>query len=141
MRYILVLLMMLLAACTVRSVPPESAVFIPSTREIYAYCSIKNIRDANANLIVVRDEVFWGSETPHIISFNGEECAELMPGEKLSLYLPTGIYTIGAINKWAGFNASGTSRIADTNVTISVQKVTVVHEGMDSGGLQYITQD
>ena len=141
MRYILVSLMTILGACTVHSVSPESAAFIPANREIYAYCSIKNLRDANANLIVVRDEVFWGSETPHIILFNGEECAELMPGEKLSLYLPTGSYTIGAINKWAGYNASSTFRIADTNVTISVHKITVIHEGMDSGGLQYITQD
>lgn len=137
MRYPIVFLFIFLAACSVRKVPVDEASFILNSSDVYDYCARMNLRDTNANLIIIRDEGFWGSENPHIILLDGAPCADLMPGEKLSLFLPIGDYTVEVKKKWS--KQTNYNKVV-TDVDLSNSKTTVVHDGVDAYGIQYINQ-
>ena len=93
-----------------------------------------DLRQQNPNLIIIRDEGFGGSKNPHIIYINGEPCADLMPGEKLSLILPPGPHIVGTRNKWDPF---GIGRLIETEVVIR-GNTSIIRDGVDASGGHHI---
>lgn len=99
MAYLMMIALLVFSGCAVRNVPLEEAVYIPKGNEVYEYCLKVNLSNANPNVIIIRDEGLAGSMNPHVIHIDGTPCADLMPGEKLSLILPLGDHIFGTKNK------------------------------------------
>jgi hypothetical protein len=123
-----------MSACAVHTVSLEEAVRLGRENEIYQYCATMDLVQPKPNLIVIRDEGFVGSKNPHVIYVNGEQCADLMPGEKLSLVLSLGPQIIGTKNKWDPFSIG---RLIETEVVIR-DKVSIVRDGVDANGGHHI---
>lgn len=138
MRYLLVsMLLIITCGCAVRNVPLEEAVSIPKNNEVFDYCAKLNLRDEKPNLIIIRDEGFYGSKNPHLIHIDGNLCAEIMPGEKMSLTLPLGEHILGTKNKW---DPLGIGRLIETAVIIRENKISLIRDGVDANGVHHINQ-
>jgi hypothetical protein len=135
MAYLMMIALIVFGGCAVRSVPIEEAIYISKDNEVYGDCLKLNLSDGNPNLIIIRDEGLAGSMNPHVIHIDGIPCADLMPGQKLSLTLPHGDHILGTKNKWDPFTIG---RLIETGVTIRDSKVSIVRDGVDANGVHHI---
>jgi hypothetical protein len=136
MRYLTIaLFLIVVSGCAVRTVPLEEATYTQNDSEIYAFCKKMNLKDEKPNLIIIRDEGFYGSKNPHMIHIDGKPCADLMPGEKLSLTLAPGEHILGTKNKWDPFSIG---RLIETEITIRGNKTSIVRDGVDANGVHHI---
>lgn len=134
-RALLVLVLLLtLSACGVRTVRLGEAVPLAADTDVYPSCATRDLRQPTPNLIIIRDAGFVGFINPHVIHLNGEPCADLMPGEKVSLRLPLGPHMIGTTYKWDLF---GMWRLIETEVVIR-DTPSIVRVGGDSSGVNHV---
>jgi hypothetical protein len=133
--YLIISLSIIVSGCAAYYVPLENATFITKGSEIYAHCTTMNLRDSNPNLIIIRDEGFFGTTYPHVIYIDDEPCADLMPGEKLSLRLTPGIYSIGVKSKWDPYKIG---RFIGNVIDLDNNKTSIVRYGVDTNGIRNI---